>query len=79
MLNGVVLLNIFVETVFIYFQDSLLNRKFKSTAFIYEIEINIIQIFTLNSFNAFFLFSILLNLNFDGATSFGMDRNVKGV
>ncbi len=50
--------HIFVETVIHFiFQDSLMNRKFKRTAFAIEIICNIINVFTFNfdKFNASFL------------------------
>ncbi len=44
MYQTVVLLNILVETVMHFFQDSLMNKKFKRTAFIF---CNIINVFTI--------------------------------
>ncbi len=61
MFKTVVLLRIFVETeIYFIFQDSLMNRKFKRTAF--KIEIYGINVFTVtfDQFNA----SLLKSINF---------------
>lgn len=44
MLKTVVLLKMFVETFIQFFQDSLMNRKFKRTPFIINVSLNLMSL-----------------------------------
>ncbi len=56
MLKTVLLINIFIEAMIVFFQDSLINRKFKRTACIWNGNI-VYKVFTdmYDQFNAYLL------------------------